>query len=96
MNNVIKTAQALDDWDMMPDQKSIKRVFRFKDFKQAWEFMSLCADYAEKINHHPEWLNVYSRVDVTLTTHDQGGLSVLDVKMAEHMNAIAGQLQTQK
>jgi len=52
--------------------------------------------FAEKINHHPEWLNVYSRVDVTLTTHDQGGLSVLDVKMAEHMNAIAGQLQTQK
>jgi len=48
MNNVIKTAQALDDWDMMPDQKSIKRVFRFKDFKQAWEFMSLCADLRKR------------------------------------------------
>lgn len=96
MNDIIKTAKTLPHWAIATDEKSITRYFSFKDFNQAWAFMSECATYAEEINHHPEWLNVYNRITVTLTTHDSGGLSALDIKMATHMNTIAERIQMQK
>lgn len=62
-------------WKANSDETNISKTFEFTDFNQAWGFMSRCALLAEKIDHHPEWFNVYNRVEVTLTTHDCGGLS---------------------
>ncbi|KPV77745.1 uncharacterized protein RHOBADRAFT_24301 [Rhodotorula graminis WP1] len=70
----------------------LSRNFRFKDFSEAWGFMSRVALAAEKLNHHPEWSNVYNRVSVALTTHDKGNsLTALDVKLAERINKILGE-----
>lgn len=68
----------------------ITKVFKFKDFAQAFGFMSEIAVVAEGMNHHPEWFNVYNRVDVTLTTHDAGGVTDKDVALAKRMEAAAG------
>ena len=68
----------------------IERSFRFPDFVSAFAFMAEIALVAERMNHHPEWTNVYGRVDVALTTHDAGGLTHLDVELARAMNAAAG------
>ena len=65
--------------------KAITRTFRFKDFSESWGFMNRVALYAEKADHHPEWFNVYNRVEVTLTTHDVDGLSARDDAMARAM-----------
>jgi len=65
---------------------AIKKTFHFKDFSEAWTFMSQAALLAEKMDHHPEWFNVYNRVEVTLTTHDAGGVTRLDIEMATAMN----------
>ena len=66
-------------------------TFEFKDFIEAFGFMTAVALLAEKQNHHPEWSNVYNKVDVTLTTHDAGGLSALDIKLAQFMDSISQQ-----
>jgi 4a-hydroxytetrahydrobiopterin dehydratase len=79
-------------WKEVQGRDAITKTFEFTDFSQAWSFMSRSALYAEKINHHPEWFNVYNRVEVTLTTHDCGGLSSKDVKMAKHMDEFAHDL----
>mgnify|MGYP002876151016 CR=1 FL=1 len=79
----------LDGWAKLPVRSAITKTFLFKDFNQAWGFMSRCALLAEQLNHHPEWFNVYNRVEVTLSTHDAGGLSSLDVELAHAMNAAA-------
>ena len=68
----------------------LHREFKFKDFVEAWGFMSRVALAAERMNHHPEWFNVYGRVDITLSTHDVGGLSRLDVELANAIDRIAG------
>lgn len=68
----------------------LHREFRFADFVAAFGFMSRVALVAEKMDHHPEWSNVYSRVTVDLTTHDAGGITALDVELARRMNALAG------
>jgi 4a-hydroxytetrahydrobiopterin dehydratase len=68
---------------------SITKTFTFKDFVQAWGFMSRVALVAEKMDHHPEWFNVYNRVEVTLTTHDCGGVSEKDIDMAKLMDELA-------
>lgn len=68
---------------------AIKRTFRFKDFNAAFGFMSRVALMAEKLDHHPEWFNVYNRVEVTLATHDAEGVTELDVELATFMNATA-------
>jgi len=81
---------ALPDWDLRADGLAIERQFNFRDFSEAWAFMSRVALLAEKQDHHPEWSNVYSRVAVTLTTHDAGGLSERDVKMARAIDKAAG------
>lgn len=75
-------------WVLTADKTAIEKQFKFKTFVQAWGFMSQAALAAEKLNHHPEWFNVYNRVDVRLTTHDAGGLSELDEKLANMMDAL--------
>ena len=82
-----EVAQSLDGWTGGDD--FITKVFRFGDFNEAWGFMSRVALHADKHDHHPEWFNVYNRVDVTLTTHDAGGVTEKDVKLAEFMQGIA-------
>jgi 4a-hydroxytetrahydrobiopterin dehydratase len=79
----------LDGWTPATDRDAIGKTFTFKDFNEAFGFMARCALVAEKMNHHPEWFNVYKTVKVTLTTHDAGGLSELDVKLAKAMDGIA-------
>lgn len=82
----------LDGWEKVSDKDAIQKSFKFKNFFRAWAFMSSCALLAEKMNHHPEWFNVYNRVDITLNTHDVGGISELDLKMAKRMNGYASGL----
>ena len=89
----INTAlQDLDGWEQPEGQDFIKKTFKFKNFTRAWAFMSASALLAEKMNHHPEWFNVYNRVEITLNTHDAGGLTELDIKMAKRMNGYAAGL----
>ena len=76
-----------DGWSLVEDRDAIQKTFQFKNFVDAWGWMSRMAIWAEKLNHHPEWFNVYNRVEVVLTTHDVDGLSDLDVKLAEKMEA---------
>ncbi len=72
----------LPGWSPVEGRDAIKKSFQFNDFNQAWGFMSRVAPVAEAMNHHPEWSNVYNRVDIVLTTHDCGGLSERDVELA--------------
>ncbi|MGF9565763.1 4a-hydroxytetrahydrobiopterin dehydratase [Neorhizobium sp. JUb45] len=81
----------LSGWALRDDGKAIVRTFKFKTFVEAFGFMTQCAFFAEKLDHHPEWFNVYSKVDVTLSTHDAGGLTELDFKLAHLMDSVAGQ-----
>jgi len=78
----------LPEWRMMEGRDAIQRAFRFRDFNQAWGFMARVALLAEQQDHHPEWFNVYNRVEITLTTHDAGGLSGRDVKLARAIDAL--------
>lgn len=80
----------LDGWSMVEGREAISKSFEFRNFNQAFGFMSRVAMQAEKLDHHPEWFNVYKTVDVTLATHDAGGLTGLDVKLAKFMNKAAG------
>ncbi len=73
----------LPDWSLRDDGLAIMRRFKFADFSEAFAFMTRVALLAEKVNHHPEWANVWNRVDITLTTHDANGLSKRDVDMAQ-------------
>ncbi len=83
----------LDGWTLAGDAKSITRSFKFANFREAFGFMTQSALAAEKFDHHPEWFNVYSKVDVTLTTHDAGGLTEQDFRMAKAMDkAAAGRI----
>lgn len=77
-------------WRAAEGRDAIRKVMKFRTFSEAWAFMSRVALLAEKMDHHPEWRNVYNVVDVTLTTHDCGGLSALDVEMAGRIDALAG------
>lgn len=77
-------------WSSVEDRDAISKTYKFGDFVEAWGFMSRAAIAAEKMDHHPEWFNVYNRVEVTLTTHDAGGLSALDVTLADKMDGLAG------
>lgn len=77
-------------WQPVPGRDAIRKVWKFANFSQAWGFMSRVALEAERLNHHPEWRNVYNLVDVTLSTHDCDGLSDLDVALAGVMDRIAG------
>lgn len=79
----------LPGWSLVEGRDAIAKTFTFKNFNAAFGWMSRVAMLAERMSHHPEWFNVYSRVEVTLSTHDVGGLSELDVRMAKAMEAFA-------
>jgi 4a-hydroxytetrahydrobiopterin dehydratase len=85
----VKAVHELKEWADVPGRDAIQRTFRFKNFREAWGFMSQVALVAEKMDHHPEWANVYGKVEVTLTTHSAQGLSTLDIKLAQKMDEIA-------
>lgn len=79
----------LPGWRLAREGDAIERKLQFADFSEAWGFMARVALLAEAQDHHPEWFNVYNRVEITLTTHDAGGLSQRDVKMAKAIDALA-------
>lgn len=80
--------EALPDWDFDDARDALTRSFVFADFSEAFAFMARVALLAEKQDHHPEWSNIWNRVDILLTTHDAGGLSARDVAMAESIDAL--------
>lgn len=81
-------AERLPSWTLSEDQSTLHRHFEFNDFAQAFAFMTRMAKVSEELNHHPDWRNVYQRVEVTLTTHDAGGLTQLDLKWAQAADLI--------
>ncbi|MET4896842.1 4a-hydroxytetrahydrobiopterin dehydratase [Sphingomonadaceae bacterium jetA1] len=91
--NDLDRDEALDglpDWDWDEGRDAISRRFVFADFNEAFGFMTRVALLAEKADHHPEWSNVWNRVDIVLTTHDAGGLSARDIDLAEAIDALVG------
>ena len=78
----------LDGWRLSQDRTAIEKSFAFRDFPVAFSFMTRVAFVAEKINHHPNWTNVYNRVDVRLSTHDAGGLTIKDFGLAQAIDGI--------
>ena len=82
--------QELAGWRPVDGRDAIQRSFKFKNFNEAWGFMNRVALLAEKADHHPEWFNVYNRVEVTLATHDADGVTELDVTLARFMDEAAG------
>ena len=85
-----KALGSLKHWKKVRGRDAITKAYRFKDFNEAFGFMSRVAIKAEQMDHHPEWFNVYNQVLVTLTTHDAGGVSERDVDLAKFIDAIAG------
>eukprot|EP01135_Chromosphaera_perkinsii_P003495 Nk52_evm21s245 gene=Nk52_evmTU21s245 len=78
----------IDGWRVVEDRDAIYKEYVFKDFNEAFGFMSRVALKADKMDHHPEWFNVYNRVNITLSTHDCGGLSVRDIELAKFINTL--------
>ena len=79
----------LDGWELVEGREAIARAFQFANFSEAFAFMTRAALKAEAMDHHPEWFNVWNKVDVTLATHDAGGVTALDVELAGFMDKIA-------
>jgi 4a-hydroxytetrahydrobiopterin dehydratase len=86
----ISALLTLRGWSQAEGRDAIKKSFKFKTFSEAFGFMTRAALVAEKMDHHPEWSNVYNRVDVTLSTHSAGGLTKRDIDLAQQLDAIAG------
>lgn len=80
----------LTTWTQVDGRDAIEKTFVFSDFNEAFGWMTRVAMFAEKMDHHPEWFNVYKKVSVTLSTHDAGGLTQLDIKLATRMDDLAG------
>jgi len=91
--NSFDLEKEIPSWTLGPEGKSIAQTFAFGNFKQAFEFMTLCAQYAEEIDHHPDWSNSWNKVMVELTTHSAGGLTQLDLQLAKAMDAFASQVK---
>ena len=83
---VANKLKRLSGWKLVKGRNAISKTFKFKNFTEAFGWMTSMALYAEKKDHHPEWFNVYSTVEVTLSTHDAGGVTSLDLDMAREMN----------
>ena len=82
--------ERLPDWTLEKDGKAIARTFRFKDFSEAWGFMNRVALLAEKLDHHPDWSNVWNTVRIELTSHDSGGLTSRDARLASAIDGLLG------
>ena len=87
---IAEAMAGLDGWVLAEDGSAISRTFTFRNFSEAFAFMTRSALAAEKMDHHPDWSNVYKTVEVTLNTHDAGGLTELDFDLARKMNRFAG------
>ena len=87
-----RALEALPGWTYDPEAKAIRRAFRFADFTEAFAFMTRVALAAEAADHHPEWSNVWNRLDIALTTHDSGGVTAKDVALAKRIDAFAASL----
>ena len=85
--------KGLKSWKPCSERDAIEAEFLFSNFNQAFGFMTRVALLAESMNHHPEWFNVYNRINITLTTHDAGGVTSLDIRMAKAMALFFSQLQ---
>jgi len=90
LNDAGRATLTAAGWETVQGRDAVKKTFVFKNFIEAFGFMTQSAIWAEKLNHHPEWSNVYKTVEVTLTTHDVDGLSDLDAKLAAKMDNLAG------
>jgi 4a-hydroxytetrahydrobiopterin dehydratase len=88
---VTQLAEQLPGWTLKSTPDALHKSFKFKDFSAAFGFMTRVALVAEKLDHHPEWSNVYNRVEITLTSHDAGGLTQRDVAMAGAINRLGGE-----
>nr|WP_274610933.1 4a-hydroxytetrahydrobiopterin dehydratase [Rhodovibrio sodomensis] len=88
-----QAVQKLDGWTVAADRDAIQKTFQFKSFNAAFGFMQRVALAAEKMDHHPEWFNVYNRVDITLSSHDVGGTSERDIQLAEKADRFAKAFQ---
>lgn len=86
----LRLLPGLDGWREVTGRDAIEKTFVFADFSEAWGFMNRVALVAERMDHHPEWFNVYKTVKVTLATHDADGVTMLDVELASAMNRLAG------
>ena len=84
---------SLPAWQLDPQRDAIRRRFQFTDFSAAFAFMTQLALFADKHDHHPEWTNVYNRVDITLTTHDAGGLTQRDILLARQADQVFARFQ---
>ncbi|QNL20067.1 4a-hydroxytetrahydrobiopterin dehydratase [Hyphobacterium sp. CCMP332] len=84
-----KAISQLSGWETVDGRDAIRKVFQFADFNEAFGFMSRVALKADQMDHHPEWFNVYNKVDVLLSTHDADGVTTLDLDLARFMDAIA-------
>jgi 4a-hydroxytetrahydrobiopterin dehydratase len=85
----VKAVNELEGWADVEGRDAITKTYRFKNFRQAFGFMAQAALIAEKMDHHPEWSNVYGKVEVVLTTHSAQGLSLLDIQLAKKMDEIS-------
>lgn len=85
----LRALAELDGWIDANGRDAISKTYKFEDFAEAFGWMARVADVAEEMNHHPEWFNVYNKIDVTLSTHDSGGVTELDVKLAKRMDDLA-------
>ncbi len=86
-DEISEAVRSLDGWQLLDGK--LHREYKFRNFVEAWGFMSRVALVAEKMNHHPEWFNVWSTVRIDLSTHEAGGLSSRDVELAKKINAVA-------
>jgi 4a-hydroxytetrahydrobiopterin dehydratase len=86
---------AIPQWNVASTGDHIRREFIFKDFKEAFAFMTLCAQYADEIDHHPDWSNSWNKVSVQLSTHSVGGLTNLDIQLAQAMDNFALKIHSQ-
>ena len=92
LSDRVDIQRRLPEWHVSPDLKAISREFAFQNFKAAFEFMKLSAQYAEENNHHPDWSNAWNIVNVSLSTHSLHGITELDLAMANAMDAFARQV----
>ena len=88
-SELANSLQTMDGWSQAEDRKAITKSFVFANFVEAFGFMTRAAIVADKMNHHPEWFNVYKTVDVVLTTHSAGGVTELDIRLAQNMDRLA-------
>jgi len=86
---IITAVKPLKGWKYLPMQNAIRKSFKFKDFVAAWGFMSRVALLAEKAGHHPDWQNVYNKVNIILSTHDAGGVTDKDILLASEINKVS-------